>query len=189
MTDRLDGYTGQSFMNATERAALLEAICADDRVLEIGTADGVTISWLASKRPNAHFVSVDTFPGPESGVKGQLGDAAKWCINRRPNMRLWVGTATELYGLGVEGRFDVVLVDGEHTYESCRADMRAAWCLARDGGLIAAHDYGRPTNGVKKGVDETAVECGLDLVGLHGTLRILRKSAVIHKRLRDLGYA
>jgi hypothetical protein len=38
-------------------------------------------------------------------------------------------------------------------------------------------------------VDETAVECGLDLVGLHGTLRILRKSAVIHKRLRDLGYA
>jgi predicted O-methyltransferase YrrM len=48
---------------------------------------------------------------------------------------------------------DMVFIDGNHDYESVRADIEAARRAVRTGGLIAGHDYGVHP-GVTRAVDE-----------------------------------
>jgi len=53
-------------------------------------------------------------------------------------------------GLGV---LDFVYIDGDHSYEGCRDDLRIWYPLIRSGGIIAGHDYGQ-FQGVTQAVDE-----------------------------------
>jgi len=48
---------------------------------------------------------------------------------------------------------DLLFVDGNHSYEGCRADLEAWLPRLRDGGMLIMHDYGW-AEGVKKVVDE-----------------------------------
>ena len=55
-----------------------------------------------------------------------------------------------------DGSLDVVYIDGNHSYEAVKADIRA-WLpkLSKPTGYIAGHDYNNPmTPGVRKAVDE-----------------------------------
>jgi predicted O-methyltransferase YrrM len=52
-------------------------------------------------------------------------------------------------------RFDFVFIDGDHTYESVKADIECWSKLLRPNGIIAGHDYGNPPwEGVIRAVDE-----------------------------------
>lgn len=146
MSEKLKGLAGISYVNARERAWLRDLLPEDGLMLEIGTADGVTIAWLAKERPRAMFVSVDTFPDHCEGVRGNF-DA--WRQNARSNQALWIGTAQAMAEVMPCAIFDLTLVDGEHTKESCAKDLRAAAILTQPRGVIALHDYERPKNGVK----------------------------------------
>lgn len=49
---------------------------------------------------------------------------------------------------------DMVFIDGDHRYETVIKDIKKAFELLPDGGLICGHDYGHPSwPGVKKAVD------------------------------------
>ena len=174
MADRIAGFHGQSQMNVNERTALRWMIPHAGLFLEIGTADGMTAAWLAQMRPDVTVVSVDTFPTTKSGVKGVLGDLAKYRANQRPNQRLWIGTAHQLACLAVGWFFDVALVDGEHTYESCFADLRAARDLLERGGVLLAHDYEHRQNGVKKAVTELCKRTGMKVERIIGSMALLK---------------
>lgn len=58
--------------------------------------------------------------------------------------------------------FDLLYLDGDHTYEGARQDLIAALTRVRAGGYICGHDYGRNakkcpyeyTFGVRRAVDE-----------------------------------
>ena len=77
----------------------------------------------------------------------------KWLANRQPNMRLWVGTATQLACLDPAPTFQVIFVDGVHHYHACRRDLRASALLASRAGHIFVHDYQGPEQpGVTKAV-------------------------------------
>lgn len=48
--------------------------------------------------------------------------------------------------------FDLVFIDGHHSYESVRQDIGLALPLLKPGGTIALHDYGRESqNGFREG--------------------------------------
>jgi predicted O-methyltransferase YrrM len=173
MADRIAGLVGQSQMNANERAALEQIIPRAGLFLEIGTADGMTAAWLAQMRPDVTVVSVDTFPTEDSGVKGVLGDLAKYRANQRPNQRLWIGTASQLFALARRGLFDVALVDGEHTYESCASDLQAAVRLVDPRGVLLAHDYEHRQNGVKQAVTELCKRTGAKVEKIIGSMAVL----------------
>jgi hypothetical protein len=57
---------------------------------------------------------------------------------------------------------DVIYLDGDHTYEGCRADLDMAWRKLRRGGWLMGHDYYRNpdrnpyeyTFGVRRAIDE-----------------------------------
>ena len=54
-----------------------------------------------------------------------------------------------------QGRtFDFVYIDGDHSYESCIADIKAWLPLIRPGGVIAGHDHVADFPGVAKAVAE-----------------------------------
>ncbi len=60
------------------------------------------------------------------------------------------------------GQLDFIYIDGDHSYESVRADVRAWWALLKSGGIICGDDYDDPVSpGVKQAWDEFEREHGL----------------------------
>ena len=54
-----------------------------------------------------------------------------------------------------DGELDFVFIDGEHSYEAAKADIKAWWPKVRSGGLFVGHDYDRQRfPGVCRAVDE-----------------------------------
>jgi len=67
------------------------------------------------------------------------------------------------YGFNLPFKVDMVFIDGDHRYEIVVKDIKKAYDLLKDGGLICGHDYGHPVwPGVKKAVDELVREVKLD---------------------------
>jgi len=53
-----------------------------------------------------------------------------------------------------QARFDVVFLDGDHTYKGVANDIGAWLPRVNEGGWIGGHDYGEKFPGVKQAVDE-----------------------------------
>lgn len=54
-----------------------------------------------------------------------------------------------------DGFFDIVFIDGDHSYEGCLRDIVAWRSKVRPGGWIGGHDYAHPDQGeVKRAVDQ-----------------------------------
>lgn len=53
-----------------------------------------------------------------------------------------------------EGYFDFVFIDGDHSYESVRDDVKAWTPLIRKGGMITGHDCTKRRPGVPKALNE-----------------------------------
>lgn len=66
-----------------------------------------------------------------------------------------------------DGSLDLVFIDADHSYEGCRADIRAYWSKVKPGGIISGHDYANDDFSfgpmVKRAVDEFIAEKGLTL--------------------------
>jgi predicted O-methyltransferase YrrM len=54
-----------------------------------------------------------------------------------------VGAFADVLPLLAPGQFDLVFVDGAHDFTSVADDVTAALRLARHGGVVAVHDWGR----------------------------------------------
>lgn len=50
---------------------------------------------------------------------------------------------------------DLIFIDGNHSYESCRKDIAAWTPHVRPGGILCGHDYCDACPGVKRAVDES----------------------------------
>jgi len=186
MSDKLPRFEGLSQMNVNERKALRNWIPKGAHVLEIGTADGVTAAWLADRRPDILLVSIDSFPS--EGVTGVLGNAGKWEANRQSNQRLWIGPSAEAAMFLQHGLFEFAIVDGEHTLEACKADLKIAHALTTPTGRIAVHDYFRPSNGVEQAVVDYTRDTHARLCGEAGSMVLLEKDRELAERLGALGY-
>ena len=159
----INGHTGCSLLTSEEREAVLESIGERDRVLEIGTFQGSTVSYWASRKPNACFLSVDNFAWVGDGTR--KGNAAKWVENQcTPNMHLFIGTAQDLSQIVDRGHFDVVFIDGDHSYDGVRKDLLTAHAMLTPGGHIMGHDYMTDNpgqDGVTRAVNEFCEASGL----------------------------
>jgi hypothetical protein len=60
-------------------------------------------------------------------------------------------------------QFDLVFIDGDHSYSGCKTDIDAWWPLVKRGGWLSGHDYDHPKFpfGVKQAVDEWAENNGV----------------------------
>jgi predicted O-methyltransferase YrrM len=127
----------RSLMLPEEYEAILDIIPQKGIVLEIGTFHGLTVSRWASERPNIIFFSVDPLQRRGAGLK--------WYENRKPNMRLLTGTIGDLELLNARHAFDVIIVDGDHSYAACHNDLETGLSLIKPKCPFAVHDYAKGT--------------------------------------------
>jgi predicted O-methyltransferase YrrM len=77
--------------------------------------------------------------------------------------------------------FDVVFVDGDHSYEGVIRDLSALRGRVNRGGLVLFHDYYHRANesgeyGVRRAVDETAALLGVSFRGRSGGIAMFEKT-------------
>lgn len=111
-------------------------------VLEIGTkAHGWVNTLFQWTAPGCDFVCVDVrayYTDQRQQVMRNLALTGR-------DLRLIMGDSTdpktvEKVRSARSGQYDLLHVDGDHSYESCRLDYENYSPLVRDGGLIVFHD-------------------------------------------------
>jgi hypothetical protein len=140
---QVPGCVGQALTSPEERELLLSLTPKEGVFIEIGTFHGATAGWLAERRPRVTFFCIDTFGSGED--KRFWGNSGLWIKNRRPNMHLFVGTATQFASYVRGARASVVFVDGQHApMKPVLDDLYAAWSLSLEGSeTLVCHDFKR----------------------------------------------
>ncbi len=169
---------------------------ADAQVVEVGSWMGASTCFIAGglKGTKAKIFAVDNFEGLSS-----CGEDAAWY--ERHFRQLGLKSTLELFRenfaeLGFtpraepvvsdsvaaaqkleakRGAIDFVFIDGDHSYEACKADI-AAWSpFLKRGGVIAFHDFGSRADGVTRAIFEMTKEGRfVEIVGVAGTIIAFR---------------
>lgn len=125
------------------------------KFLEVGVHRGqITslIGMLADRaRKPATIVGVSPFDGTQMGLSGDFKADAEfaWKVWVRPNhlatMSLVTGSSADpkvQAELAAAGPYDVVYIDGDHTYDAVKVDLAFAAKNLADGGILAVDDSG-----------------------------------------------
>lgn len=145
-------------------------------VAEIGVYRG-DMSRRLMYRQNLHLLMVDPWgevitdsykSDPlSSHTKEEWDEIKKLALTQvswaKDRVQVYQGTsegAAEHY----EQLFDIVFLDGDHSYQGCSNDIALWWPKVSEEGYLGGHDYGRPEYGVTEAVKEFAEEEGLEVV-------------------------
>jgi predicted O-methyltransferase YrrM len=133
----------------------LMASLARTGIVEIGRLHGGTAFLFACARGDIPIWSIDLKPRGDDELRGYL---AKQGVGA--NVTLLVGDS-QRDAFPEIGEFDVLFVDGDHSYEGVRGDLANLYPRLAPGGHVLFHDCnaGRPVQrAVLDFVDETDVE-------------------------------
>jgi len=159
---------------------LLAKMVGARTVLEIGVAWGYHAEHLLMNLPSIAYTGVDpylpeydkndAFPSfvaklfndNEKDSMDRLYQAVQLELNEkfpgratliREKSTDWIEIASD--------KFDVIFLDGDHTYETVKKELSGFWTKVNEGGVLAGDDYDWPE--VKKAVDEFANEKKLNI--------------------------
>ena len=156
----------------TRNEMVSQLVGSGKQICEVGVFLGEFANFLLSLQPK-QLVLID----PWEGV-GQSGDCDGNNVkvahlpnaymnilsqtNHMPHVMVCRGKSGELLPVFKNEAFDMVYLDGDHSYEGVKIDLPLAWAKLKKGGWLMGHDY--ETNpkktqtayafGVKKAVDE-----------------------------------
>ena len=144
-------------------------------VVEIGVYRGM-MSQRLLHRPNLMLTmidpwgEVDGYDGmPQAKTEEDWEDVKTSAINRvkwaSDRVRVYQGTSDGAATHFDSEKFDLVFIDGDHSYEQTSKDIKAWWELVADGGYLGGHDYREDDigMGVVQAVNEFAEQTGLDV--------------------------
>jgi hypothetical protein len=153
--------------------ALLRDICKGKKVLEVGSYLGESSSVIASVCESLTCVDIwdDSYNHVEQKQRSVYLDkqhVTSWDVFiQNCQEHIESGKITVIRSLStqakIEGIYDLVFIDADHSYEGVRDDIAKYRPHAL---MIAFHDYGGMWEGVKKAVDES----GLTYSGHIGSL-------------------
>ena len=169
---------------------------AEAQVIEVGSWMGASTCFIAGglKGTAAKIFAVDNFQGLSTcgedavwyerhfqklGAKStleifrqnfaELGFASR----AEPVVNDSLAAATQL--AAKRGTIDFVFIDGDHSYEACKADILAWVPFVKRGGVIAFHDFGSRADGVTRAIfEETKAGRFGQIVGVAGTIIAFR---------------
>ncbi len=114
------------------------------RFLEIGFASGVTNTILNKFFNFDEIVSIDNLSGPPLGVNF-------WANLRFKNLTLVCGESTTERAIETassRGPFDLVFIDGDHSYEGVSRDIANYSPMLSEKGILTFHDIATEGTGV-----------------------------------------
>lgn len=155
----------EGFSQYTDQGILLEKLLqdlpTDINVLEIGIYYGrMTIMWndiLQKNNINYSYTAIDNFKGIETN-KGQDIDFKGIALkNLKPllnNINIIDNDSKKEYINHPDNFYDIVYIDGEHTYEGVLNDIKCWLPKVKEGGYICGDDYIAGWPGVVQAVNE-----------------------------------
>jgi len=169
----LSGIEGiPTYTNPRELLTLykLAAACPPNaRALEIGSHLGASSCHLAAGLAplNGRLLCVDTWRN-DAMLDGPEDTFPEFQANIAP-LRGWIEPfrkhSKDLSTLEFDRPFNLIFIDGDHSYEAVRRDLRLVAPWLASGGTIAFHDFSHPNHmGVTRAVGE-ALASGTWLLG------------------------
>ncbi len=162
------------WLSPDEGKALAE-LAHGNRVLEIGSYCGRSTICMA--RTAEHVTAVDYFDGRHT-TKAQDTLPVFQEMMKRHGVQDKVETChpDEVFPLP---EYDFAFIDGAHDRESVANDIEKCLRVLSPNGLIAFHDYHRPTDpGVTDAVD-AFVESGAEIISITNSLAVVKPPALI----------
>ena len=135
----------ESQTTEAERACLVRWATGRRRVVEIGVWHGATSRRLrAAMAADGVLIAVDPYPSGRLGFSAQRFIALRE-VGRVPNGSVrWIrrtgAGAAATYGQSDGAPVDFLFIDGDHRYETVRADWEAWTPFVRRDGVVALHD-------------------------------------------------
>lgn len=139
------------YVNAIAR--VLEA----KRIFEFGTYLGRTTYHLALSGPDVNVVSLNLPPEEDKRIAPFLGSYFKG-TEVEAQIELVLQDSRKFDTEAYKNSFDLIFVDGDHSYELIANDTKKAFELLKPGGTIIWHDFAAKSPGVLKFLGEFSEE-------------------------------
>jgi predicted O-methyltransferase YrrM len=159
---------------------LLAKMVGAETILEVGVAWGYHAEHLLLNLPSITYTGIDPylsgydkndgfaadvaelFKDDEQSSMDRLYEAVKLkLIEKFPGRATLVREKSTDWMDKDSNTFDVIFLDGDHTFETVRKELSSFWTKVNEGGILAGDDYDWPE--VKKAVDEFANEKKLQI--------------------------
>jgi len=154
------------------------------RVLEIGSYLGASTCFLAAglRDPRASIVCVDTWQNQTmpGGIQDTFAVFEKNVKAIRHQLTLIRKSSGDVTPGELGGQFDLVFLDGDHSYKQTRADFELVSSLVAPGGMLAFHDslfY----EGVSRVIGEALASAGWQIGGIVRNLTWLKRAQFAHQ--------
>jgi len=157
---------------------LLAKMVGAKTILEVGVAWGYHAQHLLLNLPKIDYTGIDPylsgydkndafptfvaklFNDDEQSSMDRLHEAVKLELNEKfPGRAKLIREKSSNWLDRESEKFDVIFLDGDHTFETVRKELHGFWTKVNEGGVLAGDDYDWPE--VKKAVDEFADEKNL----------------------------
>src|SRR3989344_7498757 len=121
--------------------------------VEVGVAAGEYLEILSKHNPQMKLWGVDPW-SPQKGYRDytrsstfdRLRQDAEKRLNRAGNTEFLVMTSAEALGQFKDDSVDFVYIDADHSFNHVVFDIHEWLAKLRPGGIIAGHDYFKPSN-------------------------------------------
>jgi predicted O-methyltransferase YrrM len=144
----------------------LVAAMSNPKVLEIGCDIGDTTQFLLDSNPTLNLTGVDPYSNyvdwngnnlnERTEIYQRFIDRVSGYNNR---FKLIRDLSDKAHTQVEDGEFDVIFIDGLHTYEQLTKDCANYYSKLKVGGIFAGHDY-NAIAGVQQAANEFAAKCG-----------------------------
>ena len=157
---------------------MLAQLISAKKILEVGVAWGYHAEHLLLNMPKVKYVGIDpylagydkedSFPkfvaqlfnSDEQNSMNRLHAAVKSDLEQNfPGRTRLIRENSLSFAENCDEKFDVIFLDGDHTYSNVLRELEIFWILLEEGGILCGDDYDWPN--VKKAVDQFAQEKNL----------------------------
>lgn len=130
-------------------------------ILDIGYGWGVSSAFWLTLIDDCHVTSIDPLsPGEYHSGMHVVSHLLPSCQER---WTFFKDTAENMLPKLFPNKYDLIFLDSDHGGESTPIQIRDAWKLVREGGILAGHDYYSCYEDVGQAVGEWAVETGIEV--------------------------
>lgn len=146
-------------------------------LLEIGIFKGDFLKFLSNNCNIGNIDAVDLFEGINCSGNVDGNDVVYYDLGKSflelnnhyksySNIKLYKSDSSLFLKNQIDNKYDIIYIDGDHTYLGVKNDLINAFAKIKDGGYIMGHDYGINLKkakyiykfGVKKAVNEFCKE-------------------------------
>ena len=157
------------------RELLMKTFDKNLKIMEIGVFKGEFAKFIFDELEPAELHLVDLFEGMMcSGDKD--GNNIVWTeleieykllqsyFDNNKNVYLHKGFSYEILSKFEDYYFDLIYIDGDHSYDGVKKDLNISYDKVKSGGFICGHDYTVVMfEGVVRAVNEFCVEKNLEI--------------------------